>query len=91
MKAELLFDFAINMPRVLISGNTAILDNVKKLVLLSENQIIVHNGQRFTSVTGKDLVIKELRDERMLITGDMEQLQFYGALQENQDRGDTSS
>ncbi|MCB6993135.1 YabP/YqfC family sporulation protein [bacterium 210820-DFI.6.37] len=83
IKDELLFDFAVNMPRVLLSGNTVILDNVKKIVLLSETQIIVHNGQRFTSVGGKGLVIKELKDERMLITGDMEQLQFYGTLQED--------
>lgn len=85
IKDELLFDFAINMPRVLVSGNTVILDNVKKLMLLAKNQIIVYNGQRFTSVTGKDLVIKELKDERMLITGDLEQLQFYRALQEDKD------
>ncbi|MCQ4636318.1 YabP/YqfC family sporulation protein [Anaerovorax odorimutans] len=85
IKDELLFDFAINMPRVLVSGNTVILDNVKKLVLLSRDQIIVHNGQRFTSVVGKDLTIKELKDERMLITGDLEQLQFYGTLQKNKD------
>ncbi len=85
MKDELLFDFAINMPRVLVSGNTVILDNVKKLVLLSKEQIIVHHGQRFTSVVGKSLLIKELKDERMLITGELEQLQFYGTLQENKD------
>ena len=48
MKDELLFDFAVNMPRVFVSGNTIILDNVKKLVLLSQKQIIVHNGKRFT-------------------------------------------
>ena len=85
IKDELLFDFAVNMPRVLVSGNTAILDNVKKLVLLSDSQIIVHNGKRYTSLIGKKLVIKELKDERMLITGDMEQVQFYGTLQEDQD------
>lgn len=85
IKDELLFDFAIQMPRVLVSGNTVILDNVKKLMLLSQNQIIVHNGQRFTSVTGKNLIIKELKDERMLITGDLEQLQFYGTLQNHKD------
>lgn len=85
IKDELLFDFAINMPRVLVSGNTVILDNVKKLVLLGENQIIVHNGRQYTSLIGKKFVIKELKDERMLITGDMEQIQFYGTLQEDQD------
>ena len=62
IKDELLFDFAINMPRVLVSGNTVILDNVKKLVLLSSDQFIVHNGQRFTSVVGTDLNIILLKD-----------------------------
>ncbi len=85
IKDELLFDFAVNMPRVLLSGNTVILDHVKKLVLLSGDQIIVSHGQRFTSVRGKGLKIKELRDERMLITGDVEQFQFYGTLQEDKD------
>lgn len=85
IKDELLFDFSIHMPRALISGNTVILDNVKKLVLLSSEEIIVHHGQRFTSVGGKGLKIKELKDERMLITGELEQLQFYGTLQENKD------
>ncbi|MEG0829169.1 MAG: YabP/YqfC family sporulation protein [Anaerovoracaceae bacterium] len=83
IKDELLFDFAINMPRILVSGNTAVLDNVKKLVLLSEDQIIVDNGKRFTSLMGKNLIITELKDERMLITGDMEQIQFYGTLEED--------
>lgn len=85
IKDELLFDFAINMPRALVSGNTVILDNVKKLVLLSREQIVVHNGQRYTSVKGKGLMIKELKDERMLISGEMEQLRFFGTLQEDQD------
>ncbi len=85
IKDELLFDFALNLPRVLVSGNTAILDNVKKLVLLSEKQIIVHNGKQYTSLTGNKLIIKELRDERMLITGEMEQIQFYGTLQNDKD------
>ena len=83
IKDELLFDFSIHLPRVLLSGNTVILDNVKKLVLLSSEQIIVYHGQRLTSVRGKGLKIKELKDERMLITGDLEQLQFYGTLQED--------
>lgn len=83
IKDELLFDFSIHLPRVLLSGNTVILDNVKKLVLLSSEQIIVYHGPRFTSVRGKGLKIKELKDERMLITGDLEQLQFYGTLQED--------
>ena len=33
VREELLFDFAINMPRVLVSGETTVLDNVRKVVV----------------------------------------------------------
>lgn len=80
IKEEILFDFALNMPRALVSGNLVVLDHVKRLVLLSETQILVHNGKKYTSVDGMNLVIKELRDERMLITGEVEQLRFFETL-----------
>ena len=55
IKDDILFDFAVNMPRVLVSGRTAVLDNVRKLMLLTDSEIVVFNGQRYTSVTGEDL------------------------------------
>ena len=48
IKEDLLFDFAINMPRVLVSGKTTVLDNVRKLLLLTDSEIVVFNGQRYT-------------------------------------------
>ena len=30
IREELLFDFAVNMPRVLVTGETTVVDNVKK-------------------------------------------------------------
>ena len=44
IKEELLFDFALNMPRMLVTGNTAVLDNVKKVMLLTDSKIVVYNG-----------------------------------------------
>lgn len=46
IKDELLFDFSIRMPRLLIGGKTGILDNVKKIVLISENNIYISPGNR---------------------------------------------
>ena len=31
LKEEFLFDFAVKMPRILVSGNVAVLDNVVKV------------------------------------------------------------
>ena len=44
IKEELLFDFALNMPRVLVTGETTVLDNVKRVMLLTDEQIVVFNG-----------------------------------------------
>lgn len=74
---EMIYDFGINMPRILVSGKTAIIDNIKKVVLISENNIIVDNGKRYTSVIGSELVIHQLGEERMQITGNINMVEFY--------------
>ena len=83
IKEDLLFDFAINMPRVLVSGRTTVLDNVRKLMLLTDNEIVVFNGQRYTSVTGTDFVVTELKEERMLVSGEVREIRFFNTLQED--------
>ena len=83
IKEDLLFDFAINMPRVLLSGRTTVLDNVRKLMLLTDNEIVVFNGQRYTSVTGTDFVVTELKEERMLVSGEVREIRFFKTLQED--------
>ena len=83
IKDEILFDFAINMPRVLVTGRTTVLDNVKKLMLLTDSQIVVFNGQRYTSITGEDFVVTQLKEERMLVAGEVKEIRFFKALQED--------
>lgn len=83
IKDDLLFDFAVNMPRVLVSGKTTVLDNVKKLMLMTDSEIVVFNGQRYTSVMGNDLIVTELKEERMLISGEIKEIRFFKALQED--------
>ena len=91
IREELLFDFAVNMPRVLVAGKTTVLDNVKKVMLLTDRQIIVFNGQKYTSVSGHDFMITQLKDERMLVSGEVEEIRFFMASQEDEDRRSQSS
>lgn len=88
IREELLFDFAISMPRILVTGETTVLDNVKKLLVLTDSQIVVFNGRRYTSVTGRNFVVTRLKEERMLVTGEVDEIRFFKALQEDQNRGD---
>ncbi|MPN22873.1 hypothetical protein SDC9_170258 [bioreactor metagenome] len=77
VREELLFDFSINMPRLLISGKTGILDNVKKIVFITENSIVVDHGSRFSAVNGDRLRVTLIEEERMIITGDIKSVEFY--------------
>lgn len=90
IREELLFDFAVNMPRILVAGRTAVLDNVKKVMLLTDTEITVFNGQSYTSVSGHDFVITQLKDERMLVAGEVEEIRFFKASQEDKDNGNKS-
>lgn len=85
IREELLFDFAVNMPRVLVTGSTLVLDNVKRVMLLTESQIVVFNGQRYTSVSGRGFVITQLKEGRMLVSGEVEEIRFFASLQEDKD------
>lgn len=77
IKDELLFDFSMNMPRLLVSGKTGIIDNVKKIVSISETSVIVDNGKRYSVINGTGLVVKQLEEERMLVTGEISSVEFY--------------
>ena len=78
MKDEMLFDFSLHLPRVLISGRNGVLDNVKKIVLISDTSIVVDCGKKFTGVSGTGLTVDWLGEERMLISGDIRSVDFYG-------------
>ena len=88
IKEDLLFDFAVNMPRILVTGRTAVLDNVKKVMILTDEEIIVFNGQKYTALKGHDFIITQMKDERMLVAGEVEEIRFFTASQEDKDRRD---
>ena len=61
IREELLFDFAVNMPRVLVTGETTVVDNVKKLLVMTDRQVVVSNGRRCTSISGLGFVVTKLK------------------------------
>lgn len=85
VREELLFDFAINMPRVLVSGETTVLDNVRKVMLLTDSEIVVFSGAKYTSLKGHGFVITQLKEGRMLVSGEVEEIRFFSSLQEDKD------
>ena len=68
-----------------MTGKTTVLDNVKKVMLLTDREIVVFNGRRYTSLSGHDFVITELKEERMLVSGEVEEIRFFEALQKDKD------
>ena len=82
VREELLFDFAINMPRVLVSGETTVLDNVRKVMLLTDSEIVVFSGAKYTSLKGRGFVITQLKEGRMLVSGEVEEIRFFSSLQD---------
>lgn len=77
VKEELLFDFSINMPRVLIGGKTGIFDNVKRIVFIAENSIVIDHGDRFSAVSGDRLRVTMIEEGRMIVTGEIRSVEFY--------------
>ena len=77
VKDELLFDFSIKMPRLLVSGETGIIDNVKKIVFITDNSIVVDHGNRFSAISGDRLTVKLIEEERMVVTGAIRSVEFY--------------
>lgn len=78
MKDEMLFDFSLHLPRILVSGRNGVLDNVKRIVLVSDTSIVVDCGKKFAGVAGTGLTVDWLGEERMLISGDISSVEFYG-------------
>lgn len=80
---EIIFDFNVNLPRILCSGNTVIIDNVKQIILLSKSELTVDCGQKYVSVNGRELKIQEIEEERVQIAGDVEKIQFFDTQKKN--------
>lgn len=81
---ELTFDFDITGPKITAGENVAIIDNIKKVVLISDTSVTVDTGRFFVTVFGNALIIGELWEGRMELEGKIGGIEFYKAPGKNQ-------
>lgn len=77
IKDEFLYDFGIKMPRLLISGKTAVIDNISRIALLTDTNITAECGRAFISLSGHNFAVDVIEDERMIVTGEIQKVEFY--------------
>ncbi|MBQ8590757.1 MAG: YabP/YqfC family sporulation protein [Firmicutes bacterium] len=80
LKEEILLDFDLRSARITVNGSQAVIDNVKQLIVLSDDLIVVNCGKRSISVRGNGLSITFLDHQRMFLNGTIEAVEFYGEM-----------
>lgn len=86
IKEELAYDFDFTKPKVIATEKRAILENITAIVMISEKALTVRSGSRYTTVVGEDFVIKEIGEGRLIIEGNIRQVEFLQAEDAGQDR-----
>jgi len=76
---EMSYDLDFNEPKIIISEKLAVIENVKAIVMISENSLTVQCGKKHVTVTGSDFVIKEIFEGRLLIEGRIQGIEFFSS------------
>ena len=77
IREELIYDFDLRRPHLICTDRLAVVDHVKRLLLLNETEIVVDCGGFFVSVQGQNLKIDSLEDQQMQMNGTVESIEFY--------------
>ena len=83
---EMVYDFDFTRPKVIVTERIAVLENITAIVMISEKALTVQSGRRYTTVVGEDFVIKEIGEGRLIIEGNIRQVEFLQAEDAGQDR-----
>ena len=75
--SEMIREMDLRRPRVILSDDMAVLENVTGIVMISPGTVTVRHGKGFTSVEGTGLFIREIGEGRLLIGGKVERAEFY--------------
>lgn len=73
---EIYDEFNIGKGSIYVSGAVAIIDSVKRILIMSEDIITVEVGKGRISVNGRDLWVEYLSGERMCIKGQFYSVEF---------------
>ena len=87
IKEEMVNDLDFTMPRVIVTQRLTILENVTAIVMISEKALTVRSGRRYTTVAGDNFVIKEIGEGRLIIEGNIRQVEFLQAEDAGKNRG----
>lgn len=79
---EVTFDFDIKGPKIIASARTAVIENITKIVFISDESVTVDTGKFFVTVKGRDFMISEIWEGRLELEGSIEGIEFYPALGE---------
>ena len=71
--SEYFEDFDTKIARIEVSGAVAVIDNVKKIIIMSDELITVDYGRGQISLSGKNMMVDYLSGGRMCVKG-----RFYG-------------
>lgn len=66
--------------RIIVSGPVAVIDNVKKVIIMSDTNITVDHGKGQLSLYGIGLDIEYIYDGRMRVRGSFEGIEFSGRM-----------
>lgn len=77
---EIAYDFDLIGPKITATDKVAIIENIKKVILISDASVTVDTGRFYVSVKGKDFSIGEIWEGRMELEGKIEGIEFYKAL-----------
>lgn len=77
---EITYDFDLTGPKITATDKVAIIENVKKVILISDASVTVDTGRFYVSVKGRDFRISEIWEGRMELEGEIEEIEFYKTL-----------
>lgn len=76
LKEEMHYDMDFNRPKIIADEKMIIIENVSSIIMISGTSLTVSAGKRFVTVRGKDFVIKEIFEGRLLIEGAVQGIEF---------------
>lgn len=77
---ELAFDFDITGPKIIASAKVAVIENIKGVLMISDESVTVDTGRFYVTVKGRDFIINELWEGRLELEGIIEGIEFYQTL-----------
>ena len=77
---EIAFDFDVTGPKITASAKAAVIENVYRVVLISDTSVTVDTGRFFVTVRGSGFEINEIWEGRMELEGEIQGIEFYKTL-----------